>query len=214
MARRLLRFHRIRYGPYGNAHLHRLALSRNVRARRISSDGLRLAAVGQAYNSTGAYAATHQTSNAYGSSEARSTPEAAAPAYTQHATNANETVATGHSAGRKPAAAASASISATAEAWLQPQMATNTPQQMATSTRTPAVAGTRPEPLPHNTSSYSGANSACCERLWRAAKEHRRLWRRQQQRRLAVPAGERSRFHQPRWWRRMGRSQMNQTATA
>jgi Protein of unknown function (DUF3300) len=67
-----------------------------------------VAAAGQAYNpNTGAYAATHQTANAYGSAGSSVVSKNGQTAYTQHASNAQGTVATGEtSTGGKGIAAA------------------------------------------------------------------------------------------------------------
>ncbi|HEY1994928.1 MAG TPA: DUF3300 domain-containing protein [Edaphobacter sp.] len=63
---------------------------------------------GQAYNpNTGAYAATHQTSNAYGSSGSSVYSKNGNTAYTQHATNANGTVASAQTSAGGSAVAAS-----------------------------------------------------------------------------------------------------------
>jgi len=99
------------YGPYGSAHASNgYNPSTGTYARGASTQtAYGSQAVGQAYNpNTGAYAATHQTSNAYGSSGSSVYSKNGNTAYTQHATNANGTVAT---------AQTSAGGSAAAEVW-------------------------------------------------------------------------------------------------
>jgi Protein of unknown function (DUF3300) len=117
-------------------------------------------AVGQAYNpNTGAYAATHQASNAYGSYGSSVVSKNGNTAYTQHQTTAQGSVGTVQtSAGGKGAAASgtygnSGALGQTANG--NKYAAANGNVYKNTGSGWNQTQGT-----PHNTSSYSGANSA------------------------------------------------------
>ena len=90
----------------------------------------------------------------------------------------------------------------------RPQMATSMRPQTAMSTRTPAAVGADPG-TPKSTSSYSGANSAAANGYGGQEKSSGSSafgggggsgWQSR--------AGECSRFGKPRWWWRLGRSQV------
>ena len=153
------------YGPYGSAHASTgYNPSTGTYARGAStSTAYGSQAVGQAYNpNTGAYAATHQTSNAYGSSGSSVYSKNGNTAYTQHATNANGTVATGQTSAGGSAAAASGKygnsggVAQTANG--NKYAAANGNVYKNTGSGWNQTQGT-----PHNTSSYSGANSAAAK---------------------------------------------------
>ena len=98
------------YGPYGAARVgtaYNPSTGTYARGAAVATPyGTQRA--GQAYNpNTGAYAATHQTSNAYGSSGSSVYSKNGNTAYTQHATNANGTVASGQTSAGGSAVAAS-----------------------------------------------------------------------------------------------------------
>jgi hypothetical protein len=117
-------------------------------------------AVGQAYNpNTGAYAATHQASNAYGNYGSSVVSKNGNTAYTQHQTTAQGSVGTVQtSAGGRGAAATGAygnsgAVGQTANG--NKYAAANGNVYKNTGSGWNQTQGT-----PHNTSSYSGANSA------------------------------------------------------
>jgi hypothetical protein len=150
------------YGPYGSAHASAgYNPSTGTYARGASaSNAYGSTAVGQAYNpNTGAYAATHQTSNAYGSSGSSVYSKNGNTAYTQHATNANGTVASAQTSAGGSAVAASGKygnsggVAQTANG--NKYAAANGNVYKNTGSGWNQTQGT-----PHNTSSYSGANSA------------------------------------------------------
>ncbi len=150
------------YGPYGSAHASAgYNPSTGTYARGASaSNAYGSAAVGQAYNpNTGAYAATHQTSNAYGSSGSSVYSKNGNTAYTQHATNANGTVASGQTSAGGSAVAASGKygnsggVAQTANG--NKYAAANGNVYKNTGSGWSQTQGT-----PHNTSSYSGGPSA------------------------------------------------------
>jgi hypothetical protein len=116
--------------------------------------------VGQAYNpNTGAYAATHQASNAYGSYGSSVVSKNGNTAYTQHQTTAAGSVGTVQtSAGGKGVAASGAygnNVAAGQTANGNKYAAANGNVYKNTGSGWNQTQGT-----PHNTSSYSGANSA------------------------------------------------------
>jgi hypothetical protein len=150
------------YGPYGSAHASTgYNPSTGTYARGAStSTAYGSQAVGQAYNpNTGAYAATHQTSNAYGSSGSSVYSKNGNTAYTQHATNANGTVASAQTSAGGSAVAASGkygnsgAVGQTANG--NKYAAANGNVYKNTGSGWNQTQGT-----PHNTSGYSGANSA------------------------------------------------------
>jgi hypothetical protein len=150
------------YGPYGSAHAGTAYNSATGTYARGASTTTAYGTqkVGQAYNpNTGAYAATHQTSNAYGSSGSSVYSKNGNTAYTQHATNANGTVATAQTSAGGSAAAASGKygnsggVAQTANG--NKYAAANGNVYKNTGSGWNQTQGT-----PHNTSSYSGANSA------------------------------------------------------
>ncbi len=162
------------YGPYGSAHASTgYNPSTGTYARGASTQtAYGSQAVGQAYNpNTGAYAATHQTSNAYGSSGSSVYSKDGNTAYTQHATNANGTVASAQTSAGGSAVAASGKYGNSASAaqtangnkyatangnvykntgsgWNQTQ---GTPKSTSTSSYSSA---------PKSTSSYSGSSAS------------------------------------------------------
>jgi hypothetical protein len=150
------------YGPYGSAHASTgYNPSTGTYARGASvSNAYGSTGVAQAYNpNTGAYAATHQTSNAYGSSGSSVYSKNGNTAYTQHATNANGTVASAQTSAGGSAVAASGKygnsggVAQTANG--NKYAAANGNVYKNTGSGWNQTQGT-----PHNTSSYSGANSA------------------------------------------------------
>ncbi len=153
------------YGPYGSAHAGTAYNpSTGTYARGASaSNAYGSQAVGQAYNpNTGAYAATHQASNAYGSYGSSVYSKNGNTAYTQHQTTANGTVATGQTSAGGSAAAASGKygnsggVAQTANG--NKYAAANGNVYKNTGSGWNQTQGT-----PHNTSSYSGANSAAAK---------------------------------------------------
>jgi hypothetical protein len=115
---------------------------------------------GQAYNpNTGAYAATHQASNAYGNYGSSVVSKNGNTAYTQHQTTANGTVASAQTSAGGSAVAASGKygnsggVAQTANG--NKYAAANGNVYKNTGSGWNQTQGT-----PHNTSSYSGANSA------------------------------------------------------
>ena len=150
------------YGPYGSAHAaNGYNPSTGTYARGAStSTAYGHQAVGQAYNpNTGAYAATHQASNAYGSYGSSVASKNGNTAYTQHQTTTQGSVGTVQtSAGGRGAAASGANgnsgaIGQTANG--DKYAAANGNVYKNTGSGWDQTQGT-----PHNTSSYSGANSA------------------------------------------------------
>ena len=150
------------YGPYGSAHASAgYNPSTGTYARGASaSTPYGSQAVGQAYNpNTGAYAATHQASNAYGSYGSSVVSKNGNTAYTQHQTTAQGTVGTVQTSAGGKGAAASGTYGNSGGGH-KPQMATSMRRQTGMSTRTPGSGWNQTQGTPHNTSSYSGANSA------------------------------------------------------
>ena len=150
------------YGPYGSAHASSgYNPSTGTYARGAStSTAYGKQAVGQAYNpNTGAYAATHQASNASGSYGSSVVSKNGNTAYTQHQTTAQGSVGTVQtSAGGKGAAASGAygnsgAVGQTANG--NKYAAANGNVYKNTGSGWNQTQGTS-----HNTSSYSGANSA------------------------------------------------------
>jgi Protein of unknown function (DUF3300) len=150
------------YGPYGSAHASTgYNPSTGTYARGAStSTAYGKQAVGQAYNpNTGAYAATHQASNAYGNYGSSVVSKNGNTAYTQHQTTAQGSVGTVQtSAGGKGAAASGAygnsgAVGQTANG--NKYAAANGNVYKNTGSGWNQTQGT-----PHNTSSYSGANSS------------------------------------------------------
>ena len=116
--------------------------------------------VGQAYNpNTGAYAATHQTSNAYGSYGSSVYSKNGNTAYTQHQTTANGTVASAQTSAGGSAVAASGKYGNSASA---AQTANGNKYATANGNvyKNTGSGWNQTQGTPHNTSSYSGANSA------------------------------------------------------
>jgi hypothetical protein len=150
------------YGPYGTA---RAGTAYNPSTGTYARGASTTTAygtqkVGQAYNpNTGAYAATHQTSNAYGSYGSSVVSKNGNTAYTQHQTTAQGSVGTVQtSAGGKGAAATgkygnSAAAGQTANG--NKYAAANGNVYKNTGSGWNQTQGTS-----HNTSSYSGTNSA------------------------------------------------------
>jgi hypothetical protein len=133
--------------------------------------------VGQAYNpNTGAYATTHQTSNAYGSYGSSTVSKNGNTAYTQHQTTANGSVGSVQtSAGGKGVAASGAygnnaaagqaangNKYATANGNVYKNTGSGWNQTQGTPHNTSTYSGTN-SAASHNTSSYSGANSAAAK---------------------------------------------------
>ena len=150
------------YGPYGSAHASTgYNPSTGTYARGAStSTAYGSQAAGQAYNpNTGAYAATHQASNAYGSYGSSVASKNGNTAYTQHQTTSQGSVGTVQtSEGGKGAAASGAygnsgAVGQTANG--NKYAAANGNVYKNTGSGWNQTQGT-----PHNTSSYSGANSA------------------------------------------------------
>jgi hypothetical protein len=150
------------YGPYGSAHASAgYNPSTGTYARGAStSTAYGSQAVGQAYNpNTGAYAATHQASNAYGNYGSSVVSKNGNTAYTQHQTTAQGSVGTVQtSAGGKGVAASGAygnsgAVGQTANG--NKYAAANGNVYKNTGSGWNQTQGTS-----HNTSSYSGANSA------------------------------------------------------
>lgn len=116
--------------------------------------------VGQAYNpNTGAYAATHQASNAYGSYGSSVVSKNGNTAYTQHQTTAQGSVGTAQtSAGGKGVAASGAYGNNAAAA----QTANGTKYAAANGNvyKNTGSGWNQTQGTSHNTSSYSGTNSA------------------------------------------------------
>jgi uncharacterized protein DUF3300 len=150
------------YGPYGQAHASAgYNPSTGTYARGASaSNAYGSAAVGQAYNpNTGAYAATHQTSNAYGSSGSSVYSKNGNTAYTQHATNANGTVASGQTSAGGSAVAASGKYGNSGG---MAQTANGDKYAAANGNvyKNTGSGWNQTQGAPKSTSSYSGANSA------------------------------------------------------
>ena len=216
MARRLLWFQRIRYGPIRQrARPAECAYnpSTGTYARGAStSTAYGNQAVGQAYNpNTGAYAATHQASNAYGSYGSSVVSKNGNTAYTQHQTTAQGSVGTVQtSAGGKGAAASGAYGNSGAAG-----QTANGNKYAAANGNVYKNTGSGWNQTQGNAATIHlkllGSQLCCCSRLWRAGKEQRviGLWRRR--RRLAIQGGQCSRFGKPRRWWRLGRSQMKPT---
>src|SRR5271168_359645 len=119
--------------------------------------------VGQAYNpNTGAYAQTHQTSNAYGSYGSSVYSKNGNTAYTQHATNSNGTVASGQTSAGGSAAAASGKYGNSGAVG---QTANGNKYATANGNvyKNTGSGWNQTQGTPHNTSSYSGANSAAAK---------------------------------------------------
>src|SRR5271170_5013322 len=150
------------YGAYGSAHYsqgYNPSTGTYARGGSVSTPYGTTGAA-QAYNpNTGAYAQTHQTSNAYGSYGSSTVSKNGNTAYTQHQTNANGTVATAQTSAGGSAAAASGKygnsggVAQTANG--NKYAAANGNVYKNTGSGWNQTQGT-----PHNTSSYSGANSA------------------------------------------------------
>ena len=150
------------YGPYGSAHASAgYNPSTGTYARGASTQtAYGKQAVGQAYNpNTGAYAATHQASNAYGSYGSSVVSKNGNTAYTQHQTTSNGSVGTVQTSAGGSAAAASGkygnsgAVGETANG--NKYAAANGNVYKNTGSGWNQTQGT-----PHNTSSYSGANSS------------------------------------------------------
>ena len=150
------------YGPYGSAHASAgYNPSTGTYARGASaSNAYGSQAVGQAYNpNTGAYAATHQASNAYGSYGSSVVSKNGNTAYTQHQTTAAGSAGTVQTwAGGKGVAASGAygnsgGMAQTANG--DKYAAANGNVYKNTGSGWSQTQGTA-----HNTSNYSGANSA------------------------------------------------------
>src|SRR5271168_2226744 len=153
------------YGPYGSAHA---STGYNPSTGTYDPGGSTQTAygsqaVGQAYNpNTGAYAATHQTSNAYGSSGSSVYSKDGNTAYTQHATNANGTVASAQTSAGGSAAAASGKYGNSGAVG---QTANGNKYATANGNvyKNTGSGWNQTQGTPHNTSSYSGANSAAAK---------------------------------------------------
>ena len=150
------------YGPYGAARVgtaYNPSTGTYARGAAVATPyGTQRA--GQAYNpNTGAYAATHQVSNAYGNYGSSVVSKNGNTAYTQHQTTAQGSVGTVQtSAGGKGVAASGAygnsgAVGQTANG--NKYAAANGNVYKNTGSGWNQTQGT-----PHNTSSYSGANSA------------------------------------------------------
>jgi Protein of unknown function (DUF3300) len=150
------------YGPYGAARVgtaYNPSTGTYARGAAVATPyGTQRA--GQAYNpNTGAYAATHQASNAYGNYGSSVVSKNGNTAYTQHQTTAQGSVGTVQtSAGGKGVAASGAygnsgAVGQTANG--NKYAAANGNVYKNTGSGWNQTQGT-----PHNTSSYSGANSA------------------------------------------------------
>jgi hypothetical protein len=116
--------------------------------------------VGQAYNpNTGAYAATHQASNAYGSYGSSVVSKNGNTAYTQHQTTAQGSVGTVQTAGGGKGVAASGTYGNNAVAG---QTANGNKYAAANGNvyKNTGSGWNQTQGTSHNTSSYSGANSA------------------------------------------------------
>jgi hypothetical protein len=115
---------------------------------------------GQAYNpNTGAYAATHQTSNAYGNYGSSVVSKNGNTAYTQHQTTANGTVASAQTSAGGSAVAAQGKYGNSAAAG---QTANGNKYAAANGNvyKNTGSGWNQTQGTPHNTSNYSGANSA------------------------------------------------------
>jgi len=153
------------YGPYGSAHASSgYNPSTGTYARGAStSTAYGSQAVGQAYNpNTGAYAATHQTSNAYGSYGSSVYSKNGNTAYTQHQTTSNGTVATAQTSAGGSAVAASGKYGNSASA---AQTANGNKYATANGNvyKNTGSGWNQTQGTPHNTSSYSSANSAAAK---------------------------------------------------
>jgi Protein of unknown function (DUF3300) len=150
------------YGPYGSARASTgYNPSTGTYARGAStSTAYGKQAVGQAYNpNTGAYAATHQASNAYGNYGSSVVSKNGNTAYTQHQTTAQGSVGTVQtSAGGKGVAASGAYGNSGAMG----QTANGNKYAAANGNvyKNTGSGWNQTQGTPHNTSSYSGANSA------------------------------------------------------
>ncbi|WP_353073276.1 DUF3300 domain-containing protein [Tunturiibacter gelidiferens] len=116
--------------------------------------------VGQAYNpNTGAYAATHQASNAYGSYGSSVVSKNGNTAYTQHQTTANGSVGSVQTSAGGKGVAASGAYGNNAAAG---QAANGNKYATANGNvyKNTGSGWNQTQGTPHNSSSYSGANSA------------------------------------------------------
>ena len=150
------------YGPYGSAHASAgYNPSTGTYARGASTQtAYGSQAVGQAYNpNTGAYAATHQSSNAYGSAGSSVYSKDGNTAYTQHATNANGTVASAQTSAGGSAVAASGKYGNSGG---MAQTANGNKYAAANGNVYKNTGGgwNQTQGTPHSTSGYSGASSA------------------------------------------------------
>jgi hypothetical protein len=150
------------YGPYGAARVgSAYNPSTGTYARGASTvTPYGTQKVGQAYNpNTGAYAATHQTSNAYGNYGSSVYSKNGNTAYTQHQTTANGTVASAQTSAGGSAVAASGKYGNSAAAG---QTANGNKYAAANGNvyKNTGSGWNQTQGTPHNTSSYSGANSA------------------------------------------------------
>jgi hypothetical protein len=150
------------YGPYGSAHASAgYNPSTGTYARGASaSNAYGSQAVGQAYNpNTGAYAATHQASNAYGNYGSSVVSKNGNTAYTQHQTTANGTVASAQTSAGGSAVAASGKYGNSGGA---AQTANGNKYAAANGNvyKNTGSGWNQTQGTPHNTSTYSGANSA------------------------------------------------------
>jgi hypothetical protein len=150
------------YGPYGSAHASAgYNPSTGTYARGASTTtAYGSKGVAQAYNpNTGAYGATHQVSNAYGSYGSSVVSKNGNTAYTQHQTTAAGSVGTVQtSAGGKGVAASGAYGNSGAVG----QTANGNKYATANGNvyKNTGSGWNQTQGTPHNTSSYSGANSA------------------------------------------------------
>src|SRR5271169_3749597 len=150
------------YGAYGSAHASAgYNPSTGTYARGAStSTAYGNQAVGQAYNpNTGAYAATHQASNAYGSYGSSVVSKNGNTAYTQHQTTANGSVGTVQTSQGGKGVAASGAYGNNAAAG---QTANGNKYAAANGNvyKNTGSGWNQTQGTSHNTSSYSGANSA------------------------------------------------------
>jgi hypothetical protein len=150
------------YGPYGSAHASAgYNPSTGTYARGAStSTAYGKQAVGQAYNpNTGAYAATHQASNAYGNYGSSVVSKNGNTAYTQHQTTAQGSVGTVQTSEGGKGVAASGAYGNNAAAG---QTANGNKYAAANGNvyKNTGSGWNQTQGTSHNTSSYSGANSA------------------------------------------------------
>ncbi|MGA7242761.1 MAG: DUF3300 domain-containing protein [Terracidiphilus sp.] len=149
------------YGPYGSANAARgYNPTTGTYARGAStSTPYGTQKVGQAYNpNTGAYAATHQASNAYGNYGSSVYSKNGNTAYTQHQTTSQGSVGSVQtSAGGKGVAGSGAYGNAAAG-----QTANGTKYAASNGNvyKNTGSGWNQTQGTPHNTSSFSGANSA------------------------------------------------------